>query len=522
MSEDRDAFAATKLTRTEFAVVRAYAQGMRPVDIANRYLVDPDDDGVLTEQQAIARILTLRDRLVQFALQHDRPDVAQMFEALRARSDVGMTRRVDALASLEILGQSRPSLGHEVGLWFRPNLTRRLKAAGIQLISDLTELANCRGSSWWRSVPGIGPKSASVITRWLVEQRTVGEQGDRALVRAYVVAPADIGRRPPIIPLVPGPRMTHPVPLEHMLPGPAVTVDHRAIGAPSDLELVKQWLSAKARTGHTLMSYRKEAERLLLWTAREQLRLTDLSDEALQRYAAFLSAPEPATFWCGPASPRDRAHWRPFEGPLNPNSQVAALRVVQALLRALHKMGYIGSVAPRLSPPKAFPIGETKGTTAVLVRHHIDGFLLWLSNQSSHRWQAALAAALLVRDGFKLSELDGVACEALRQSGSTENLLSTGAGSRPKPIALQSLVALQKHCASRGLGWPPPASAALLAPTHYPPTQRGNAKYLAGDGAGYCARGLDQLLRAAWKAYVRAQGLDLPPFTPRQIRAAAG
>lgn len=73
MSTDPDTLAATKLTRTEFAVVRAYAQGMRPVDIANRYLLDPDDDDVLTEHQAVQRILTLRDRLVQFALQHDRP-----------------------------------------------------------------------------------------------------------------------------------------------------------------------------------------------------------------------------------------------------------------------------------------------------------------------------------------------------------------------------------------------------------------------------------------------------------------
>ncbi|KAF7961692.1 hypothetical protein AWV80_30230 [Cupriavidus sp. UYMU48A] len=111
MSEDRDASAATKLTRTEFAVVRAYAQGMRPIDIASRYLTDPDDDDALTEHQAIARILTLRDRLVQFALQHDRPEIAGMFEALRGRSDVGMTRRVDALSSLESLGQGAPPPG---------------------------------------------------------------------------------------------------------------------------------------------------------------------------------------------------------------------------------------------------------------------------------------------------------------------------------------------------------------------------------------------------------------------------
>ncbi|MGN5480413.1 hypothetical protein ACTMU2_37430 [Cupriavidus basilensis] len=38
--------------------MRAYAQGMRPVDMRDRYLTDPDDDEALTEHQAIARILT--------------------------------------------------------------------------------------------------------------------------------------------------------------------------------------------------------------------------------------------------------------------------------------------------------------------------------------------------------------------------------------------------------------------------------------------------------------------------------
>ncbi|PMY07503.1 hypothetical protein, partial [Pseudomonas sp. GW460-13] len=114
--------AVTKLTRTEFAVVRAYAQGMRPVDIANRYLLDPDEDEHLSEAQAIQRILALRDRLVQFALQHGRPEIAGMFEALRARSGVGMSRRVDAVSALEQLGQGYPQPQHEVSLWFKPSL----------------------------------------------------------------------------------------------------------------------------------------------------------------------------------------------------------------------------------------------------------------------------------------------------------------------------------------------------------------------------------------------------------------
>ncbi|WER49552.1 phage integrase family protein [Cupriavidus sp. WKF15] len=519
MSEDHGASAATKLTRTEFAVVRAYAQGMRPVDIANRYLSDPDDDDVLTEHQAIARILGLRDRLVQFALQHDRPEIAEMFEALRGRSDVGMTRRVDALSSLEGLGQGRPSSGHEVGLWFGPNLARRLTAAGIHKISDLAGLANARGSSWWRAVPRIGPKSAEVITRWLIAQRDPQKDNNKALIGTYIIAPSEASRRPTMVPLPLGPQMAYPVPLELMLPPLATRASPDA--GQSDLELVRQWLDAKPRSPHTRTSYRKEAERLLLWLAREQLRLAEITGESLRTYAAFLQAPEPAAFWCGPASPRDRVHWRPFEGPLGVSSRTAALRVVRALLTWLSKAGFIeGNVNVVDAAAVDVASGESDGR-GVLSRSDIDGFLDWLGKQEEAKWQAAFAAGLLIRDGFRLSELAGISCEGLQIDAAEDCLQWNGPKARPRVIAPDTLASLRKHWVRRGLTASPPSGAALLGPTDYPPTRRGAAKRLAGHGAGYGASGLDQLLRAAWKAYVRTRAMTLPAFTPRQIRSAA-
>ncbi len=514
MSEDHGASAATKLTRTEFAVVRAYAQGMRPVDIANRYLSDPDDDDVLTEHQAIARILALRDRLVQFALQHDRPEIADMFEALRGRSDVGMTRRVDALSSLEGLGQGRPSSGHEVGLWFGPNLARRLTAAGIHKISDLASLANARGSSWWRAVPRIGPKSAEVITKWLIGQREPQKGTNKALIEAYIAAPSEISRRPGIVPLPLGPQMAHPVPLEHMLPSSTDA------GHP-DLDFVRQWLDGKQRSPHTRNSYRKEAERLLLWLARERLRLAEINLESLQRYAAFLQAPEPAVFWCGPASPRDRAHWRPFERPLGASSRTAALRVVRALLKSLSKAGRFDSNFDFVDTQAVGAEPAASDEPGGLARGDIDGFLDWLGRQAEAKWQAAFAASLLIRDGFRLSELAGIRCEALQLEDAEACLRWHGPKPRSRAIGPDTLASLQKHWVRRGLTAPPPAGAALLGPTDYPPTRRGAAKRLAGPAAGYGASGLDQLLRAAWKAYAGTQPNALPAFTPRQIRSAA-
>lgn len=534
MSDVDDTISSTKLTRTEFAVVRAYAQGMRPVDIANRYLADPDDDDALTESQAIARILTLRDRLVQFARQHDRPDVAEMFEALRGRSDVGMDRRVEALSSLEKLGQGRPLGSHEVGLWFGPSLARRLTAAGIARISDLAAIANARGSSWWRHVPRIGSKSANVITRWLIRQRATANDTSLSSVRPYVVGPEDTGRRAPMRPLHLSARMSHPVPLEHMdVSGMPPTGTHDETGAArllsaiaADVLEVRRWLERSARSPLTRRSYCREAERLLLWSASKGFTLDGLDPTALRQYMAFLAAPDPATFWCGPASPRDREHWRPFEGPLGAASRQAAMRVVRALLNALHKSGYL-----RQRP--VMPALQAAGASATK-RHpdmspgrpdesDIAAFLGWLEAQASSRASIARVAAWLVETGLTLGEITVLRTDAIRTGAAGPiAALAQGSGARVatkiRAIPDGVFFAIQAHWRDRGITDDSPSDSPLLGPLTFPNTARGLAKREAVMLPGYSVTGLDGLLRAAWKDYVRDEKLNLPKFTPGCLR----
>jgi len=528
MSQDLDtlaALAATKLTRTEFAVVRAYAQGMRPVDIANRYLLDPDDEDVLTEHQAVQRILALRDRLVQFALQHDRPDIAAMFEALRGRSDAGMTRRVDALSSIERLGQGRPLPGHQVSLWFGPSLARRLTTGGVRTIADLTALANRRGSSWWRGVPRIGQQSAEVITRWLRSQQAE----IAAAVQPHVLSPSQHRERAALVPARMGTAMAYPVPLEHMLEPSGR--DGWSVDLGEDMRWIRDWVGRRATSPHTSKGYRREAERLLLWVSRERALVRALTAEDLRRYRAFLANPQPAAFWCGPAGSRGRAHWRPFEGPLGASSIEAALRVVRALLRAMALSGL-----RRTGPDEREDAGivadsadseagtATPGQRGALPQESVPAFFTWLmSAEPSPRHRAALAAALLLhRHGLRISELP-----ALR-------LGDVSAGESPARLALMARqapegerivpdgdvwAALVAHWRDRGLtpeaGWN--ARAALLAPCEFPATARGRAKQALGD-AGYAPSGLDQLLRGTWKRFAAAHGLAHIAFTPGLLR----
>jgi len=522
MPDDRDTLAATKLTRTEFAVVRAYAQGMRPVDIANRYLLDPDDDDVLTEHQAIQRILALRDRLVQFALQHDRPDIAEMFEALRGRSDTGMTRRVEALSSIEQLGQGRPLPSHQVSLWFGPSLARRLAAAGIRTVADLTDLANRKGSSWWRHIPRIGRHSAETIIRWLGSQ----QMQPALAVSAHVIAPSQIVLRKALVSqqLVRG--MPFPVPLELMrAPSPSTPL---ALALGNDLQFVHKWLATRTASANTWKSYRREAERLLLWAAANGKVPSGMTGEDLADYRAFLSSPEPSSFWCGPAGPRDKAHWRPFEGPLRTSSCEAAMRVVSALLRSLR------DEAP-VTHRHADGASESSGrdfarAQVVLSRDEIESFLGWLGNDApSPRQRAALATALLLsRHSLRIVELAALRLShfSSRSDAGGHLLLVAKSAARRGEILLAEdvLAALSAHWTDRRLTWDTAHAdwnpdAALLAPIEFPTTARGRAKQ-SMVSAGYSASGLDQLLRASWKRFAAVHGAESDAFTPRLLRLA--
>ncbi len=531
MAEAMETRAVTKLTRTEFAVVRAYAQGMRPVDIANRYLLDADDDDDLTEHQAIQRILALRDRLVQFALQHDRPDIAEMFEALRGRSDAGMSRRVEALSSIEQLGQGRPLPTHQVSLWFGPSLARRLLAAELHTIADVVSLANRRGSSWWRHVPRIGRHSAETIVRWLGNQQAMFD----VKLQAFVSAPSEIVSRGALLAASLGANMPHPVPLELMLE-PA-GLDSLKDALAEDLRSVREWVAARQEKPNTWKSYRREAERILLWCARQNRSLRSLTTADLDSYRSFLLNPQPSSFWCGPASQRDKVHWRPFEGPLRTSSCDAALRVIRSLLRGLraeapwkrsHSLPQsavreVNASAPApacTDPAEADPaFGET------IVR-----FLDWRGGEvPSPGQRAAHAAALLIaRHGLRIVELPSFRLGDLAPSNDGPPRLTSHAKSEARrgeiELASDVWAALQAHWDERGLVWQDQASgwnpdAALLAPIRFPSTGRGRAKQ-ARRAAGYSASGLDQLLRASWRRFAAAHNNVPPAFTPRQLRQA--
>ena len=129
------------------------------------------------------------------------------------------------------------------------------------------------------------------------------------------------------------------------------------IAATHDLDALRAWLARFADTKTTFENYRKEAERLLLWSIVELAKpLSSLTHEDLLVYQHFLADPQPSAVWVergGRKHPRSDARWRPFYGPLSPASQRQAMVILNVMFAWLVQAGYLAGNPLSLSRQRA-------------------------------------------------------------------------------------------------------------------------------------------------------------------------
>ncbi len=114
------------------------------------------------------------------------------------------------------------------------------------------------------------------------------------------------------------------------------------ISATNDLQAVQSWLAEFDESPQTQRSYRKEAERLLLWALIEKQKpLSSLTRDDLRGYQQFMTDPQPRSRWCGQRHPRHNPNWRPFQGPLSGGSIAQAITIINALFSYLVEAGYL-------------------------------------------------------------------------------------------------------------------------------------------------------------------------------------
>ena len=114
------------------------------------------------------------------------------------------------------------------------------------------------------------------------------------------------------------------------------------LDADNDIDAINTWLRRVRDSPETFRNYRKEIERLLLWsTATRQKSLSDLTLEDMYAYYDFLQNPQPEEKWLGPTRPRDHCKWKPFERPLSPASRKQALTIIGSAFSFLVSAGYL-------------------------------------------------------------------------------------------------------------------------------------------------------------------------------------
>jgi integrase/recombinase XerD len=110
---------------------------------------------------------------------------------------------------------------------------------------------------------------------------------------------------------------------------------HAQIAATNDLDALRAWLARFTGTKTTFENYRKEAERLLLWSIVQLGKpLSSLTHEDLLVYQHFLADPQPVALWVaggGRKHPRSDARWRPSYGALSAASQRQAMVILNVM-----------------------------------------------------------------------------------------------------------------------------------------------------------------------------------------------
>jgi site-specific recombinase XerD len=301
----------------ELAAFRAWLGGMRTRAAVERFLPEQR-----AERQSSRTIVgSIRRRLIDLARARHRADLVA---AISARPRTRLAKA--APLAIETLRASRvpvPQLSDAVELWLPPRIAQPLIAAGLMTLADLI-VRRAASGNWWKRVPGIGATGASNVTAFVRKHPNLARL---PIAVAQEIAPWESLRPPRELDGSQG-----------MFRAPRATC---VLAANNDYDAIRAWLSLQ-ESDATRRAYRKEAERLLLWSIVERNKaISSLLTEDAIAYRAFLRYPTPRDRWVGPKAARSSPAWRPFEGRLSARSTAYALQVVRALYRWLIEQRYL-------------------------------------------------------------------------------------------------------------------------------------------------------------------------------------
>ncbi|WP_445288206.1 phage integrase family protein [Variovorax atrisoli] len=333
-------------------------------------------------------------------------------------------RQLEALHWLERLVAQDPRPGDSVAAWLHPALAERLERSGLATLAQLVAHINDSGARWWVEVQGVGQGKAARILDWL----HANEQVLGLRVNAHAAAPRAQLNPSTLASVVPS--ATALVPYEKFVLPANLNGREGACRAPRELcnlvaaddhEAIGAWLVSKgngeprAPMTSTQRSYRKEAERLLLWSVLEHGKaLSSLTGEDAQAYQAFLA--QPPARWCGARHhQRWSPMWRPLEGALTPAAMRQSLIILRSLFAFLVEQGYVtgNPFSQSVLPPDAQGRLGANRMLSFAQWDHVDGQLRsHVDTEPGRRLRRGMR--WLYATGLRLSEISEARCGDLR------------------------------------------------------------------------------------------------------------
>jgi integrase len=334
-------------------------------------------------------------------------------------------RQLEALRWLEGHTAQDPRPGDGVSAWLNPAMAERLERGGLATLATLVAHINQAGARWWVKVPGVGERKAARILDWLrANEEPLGLRvGSHAAHRRREVSALDLAA---VVPrgtaLVPFEKFVVPPELDGRAGRHRAPQDQCRLAAQTDHEAIGAWLAAKcaqdapADLSPTQRSYRKEAERLLLWAVLERrVAMSSLNSEDAAAYRRFLGDPPEA--WCGPRhNQRWSSLWRPLEGPLAPTAVRQAMAILRSLFAFLMRENYLlRTPFAAMTEPAEAPRSLGQHRTLSLDQWaHLDGLLSrHAATEAGRRLRRGMR--WVYATGLRLAEITGATCGDLQR-----------------------------------------------------------------------------------------------------------
>ena len=429
-------------------------------------------------------------------------------KALQALHVKNLERRLVIINALAGDLTSNPTLDDPVAGWFHPKVASKLIRAQLDTLGKLVDFANEYGWWWFKHVKGIGQVTAVKLTVWLSQNEHYLEKQiyqhvlkkckdlpNGVITRGNypVSTPMEQGDSTAPSALVDGSRQIEPLEtlrLPERLDGQQgsnrAPQHNNRLSARNDYEAIHEWLALYK--AHTCQSYRKEAERLLLWSLfNMQKPLSSLTTADLALFRDFLCNPQPASLWVAKRKyPRSHEKWRPFVNPNPPPDEPAALTADPSQAVALkgsmsresiaHTLTVLGGLMEFLTSQRYLLSNPFKGlpkltsNRSMRVNHRINqrlwqriqDRLLQVPVADTVTYRTVFAIQFFYLTGLRLSELCAVKMRDFHAQENDEGtktwyLSVEGKGGRAREVYLvkPALELLHLYLATLGLAQDP-------------------------------------------------------------------